>query len=99
MGDSRKIVLEHSRQSNLSKIAGRSYHFLVAIEPILLMSTIPESSVISIIRGACIGWVAMIAVFASYMFLLPHGPHFAPEVGPVGIIYDLWYCLLHYLSC
>jgi len=48
------------------------------------MSRISESSVVSLIRGASIGWVAMIAVFASYMFLLPHGPHFAPEVGPVG---------------
>ena len=26
----------------------------------------------------------MIAVFASDTFLLPHGPHFAPEIGPWG---------------
>jgi hypothetical protein len=26
----------------------------------------------------------MITAFAVYVFLLPHGPHFAPEIGPLG---------------
>ena len=37
-----------------------------------------------LLRSALAGWVAMIAIFAVCTFLLPHGPHFAPEVGRLG---------------
>jgi len=29
-------------------------------------------------------WVCLVAIFAGWVFLLPHGPHFAPEIGPFG---------------
>jgi hypothetical protein len=48
------------------------------------MSRILGHPVAFLIHSASTGWVAMIAAFAVYIFLLPHGPHFAPEVGPLG---------------
>ncbi len=30
------------------------------------------------------GWAAFIAAFAAYVFLIPHPPGFAPEIGPFG---------------
>ena len=34
--------------------------------------------------SAIIGWVALTAADATYVFLFPHGPGFAPEIGPLG---------------
>jgi hypothetical protein len=43
-----------------------------------------KSSIVLLIRSALTGWVAMMSVFAIDTFLLPHSPHFAPEVGRTG---------------
>ena len=34
--------------------------------------------------SALAGWLALAIVLATHIFVLPHGPHYAPEVGPVG---------------
>ena len=30
-------------------------------------------------------WLAVIGIWAAFVFLVPHGPNYAPEVGPTGI--------------
>lgn len=36
------------------------------------------------VGSALAGWLAMILPFAVWMLVIPHGPGFAPEIGPMG---------------
>ena len=38
----------------------------------------------SLALSALTGWLAVAIFLATYIFVLPHGTHFAPEVGPGG---------------
>ena len=48
------------------------------------MANIFKHAIVSIVIALLAGWVAFVAIHAGLIFLVPHGPHFAPEVGPSG---------------
>ena len=54
----------------------------------------------SLALSALVGWLALVIVWAGYVFAVPHGPHFAPEVGPFGafIVFGLVYSTFYLLD-
>lgn len=39
-----------------------------------------------------IGWLVLASEDVIYTFVIPHGPHFAPEIGPLGsLLYFLFF--------
>jgi len=48
------------------------------------MNTNIKKMIAAILLSAVVGWVAMVAAWAIYVFLIPHGPNPAPEVGLYG---------------
>ena len=39
------------------------------------------------------GWVSFISLEAAYVFVVPHGPGFAPEIGPFGSFF--FFAVIH----
>ena len=54
----------------------------------------------SLALGCLSGWLALIVVFAAWIFVVPHDRDFAPEVGPSGtfIIYGLVFSFFYLLD-
>src|ERR1700730_5112029 len=44
----------------------------------------PKRVIARFVLSALLGWASFIAIFATYVFVLPHRPDFAPEIGPFG---------------
>jgi hypothetical protein len=46
---------------------------------------------------ACIIWLVLAIAFYVFMVLIPHGPNFAPELGPTGafLIFGLVFSLFY----
>ena len=51
------------------------------------------------IRGALLLWLVLVAAFAVWVFAVPHGATFAPEIGPPAtfvafvVLYSLPYAI------
>jgi hypothetical protein len=45
----------------------------------------PRHSFVSLVCWALAGWIALLTVWAFYLFVIPHDAHFAPEVGRSGL--------------
>jgi hypothetical protein len=59
-----------------------------------------RTALVSLVLSALVGWLGFVIVWAGYIFVLPHGPHFAPEVGPSGafVIFGLVYSFFYLLD-
>jgi hypothetical protein len=52
------------------------------------------------VLGSVVVWVVLMTANAVYMLVMPHGPHFAPELGPRGafLVFTFAYSIPYFLA-